>query len=228
MRTLRCGLAALLACAMACPAAAGTAASSARADTVETRYPCLASGALAFARLADLPDGVVLRCGKLELTTADLQKALRHMVGFAPEELKRNAFFVLENEATPRLLALAAKAAGRDTAGKSERELVDGYLDRVTAKLSVSDGEIAAFYQQNRQLVGGASLDELREAIRQHLLDQKKAQAVREHIRTLGQRLEIEVSSHWTGRQAPLALDNPADEARRSGKPSIVAFTGPC
>ena len=55
-----------------------------------------------------------------------------------------------------------------------------------------------------------------------------RAGTVREHTRTLGQRLTIEVSSAWADEQAPLVLDNPADKARRSGKPSLVVFTGPC
>ena len=199
------------------------------AETVEGRHPGLASGALAFARLAELPKGVLLRCGKLELTTADLGKALREAPGLAGEELRRGAFFVLESEATPQLLALAAKAAAAgDTGTKTERELVEGYFGSVTAKVRVADGEIATFYEENAEFLRGSTLDALKEPIRQYLLEQRKGQAVREHIRTLGQRLKIEVSAAWADEQAPLALDNPVDKARRSGKPSLVVFTGPC
>ena len=209
----------------------GRAAAEPGADPVETaevRHPGLASGALTYARLAELPGGVLLRCGKLHLTTADLEKALRQAPGLAGEELRRNAFFILESEATPQLLARAAKAAAGDTGKKSERQVVEGYLDSVTAKVHVADDEIATFYEESRELLGDATLDALKEPIRQHLLEQKKEQAVREHIRTLGQRLKIEVSSAWADEQAPFALDNPADQARRSGKPSLVVFTGPC
>jgi len=197
-------------------------------ETVEARHPGLASGALAFARLAELPKGVLLRCGKLELTTRDLEKALREAPGLAGEELKRSAFLVLESEAASQLLALAAKAAAGDTGEKTERQVVEDYFDSVTAKVRVADGEIATFYEENAEFLRESTLDALKEPIRQHLLEQKKEQVVREHIRTLGQRLKIEVSSAWADEQAPLALDNPADKARRSGKPSLVVFTGPC
>jgi len=198
-------------------------------ETVEARHPGLASGALTHARLAELPKGVLLRCGKVELTTTDAEKALRAAPGLAGEELKRGAFFVLEREATPQLLALAAKAADGDDTGKSaERQVVEGYFGSVTAKLRVTDGEVATFYEENAEFLRGSTLDAVKELIRRYLLDQKKEQAVREHIRTLGQRLKIEVSSAWSDEQAPLVLDNPADTARRSGKPSLVVFTGPC
>ena len=45
-----------------------------------------------------------------------------------------------------------------------------------------------------------------------------------EHIRTLGQRMSIEVSAAWTKEQSVLARDNPVDKARSSGKPSLVDF----
>ena len=45
-----------------------------------------------------------------------------------------------------------------------------------------------------------------------------------EHVRTLGQRISIEVSASWTKEQAALAKDNPVDKARSSGKPSLVDF----
>lgn len=197
-------------------------------ETVEARHPGLASGALAFAGLAELPKGVLLRCGKLELTARDLENALREAPGLAGEELKRGAFFVLEREANPQLLALAAKATVGDPEKETERQLVERYLDGVTAKVRVSDNEVAAFYEESRGMLGGGTLDALKEPVRQYLLERRKEQAVCEHIRTLGQRLKIEVSSAWADEQAPLVLDNPADKARRNGKPSLVAFTGPC
>lgn len=209
-------------------ALAGAARAGAGADTVEARHPGLASGALTFARLAELPRGVLVRCGKLEWTEADLAKVLREFEGPPGEELERNAFAILEGEATERLLVLDAKAAGGGGAGKPDRELLREHLDRITAKVQVTDAEIAAFYEENRELVGNTALDRLKEPIRRHLSEMKKGQAVREHVRTLGQRLRIEVSANWADAQAPLALDNPADKARRSGKPALVVFTGPC
>lgn len=202
--------------------------SEAKPETVDARHPGLTFGVLTFARLADLPEGVLLRCGSVAITAAALDEIRSIQYGFSDEELKRNALFLLEREATPRLLLLLARKADGGDGKKSERELIDSYLDRVTAQVRVADAEIARFYDENGQLFGGATLEAMKEPIRRHLLEAKKEDAIGEHVRTLGQRLKIEVSSAWVDEQAPLAMDNPADKARHNGKPTLIAFSGPC
>lgn len=210
-------------------AAIGVAAhSQAKPETVDARHRGLTFGALTLARLADLPEGVLLRCGGVEITAAALDEIRSIQYGFSDEELKRNGLFLLEREATPKLLALLARNADGGTGKKSERELLDAYLDRLTAGVTVTDAEIARFYEENGQLFGGATLDAMKEPIRKHLLEGKKADAIDEHVRTLGRRLKVEVSSAWVDEQAPLVMDNPADKARYSGKPTLIAFSGPC
>jgi hypothetical protein len=214
--------------AIAIPPCAGAAAAQGASETVEGLHPGLASGVLTFGRLAQLPKDVLLRAGPVALTRADLAKILAGTPDAAQDELERNAFFLLENEATPRLLALAAKAELSADEKKSERQLIEDYLERVTAKVRVGDEEVARFYEENRELLGGAALDAVKQPIRQHLLEGKRQQVVAEHLRTLGQRLKIEVAAAWVEEQAIPAMDNPVDKARRSGKPSLVVFGGAC
>ena len=52
----------------------------------------------------------------------------------------------------------------------------------------------------------------------------KKQELASEYIGTLGKIIKIEVSEDWVTKQAVLALDNPVDKARQSGKPSLVDF----
>ena len=222
----------VLICSMLLGMAAMGAAASARGpagpETVEAHHPGLASGALTFARIVELPKGVLLRCEGVTITAAALDDIRRANFGFSDEELKRNALFLLEREGTPKLLLLLARKAAGGDGKKSERELIEDYLGRVTAKITVDEGEIARFYEENGQLFGGATLEAMREPIRRHLLGGKKEDATDRHVRTLGKRLKIEVSATWVDEQALLAMDNPVDKARRSGKPTLVAFSGPC
>ncbi|NBB94108.1 MAG: thioredoxin fold domain-containing protein [Planctomycetes bacterium] len=73
-------------------------------------------------------------------------------------------------------------------------------------------------------MVGGQPLEAVKEAIANFLRQQKQQEIVDNHIRTLGQRQAVEVASAWLKRQAELAMDNPVDKARASGKPSLVDF----
>jgi len=197
------------------------------AKTVSTAHPGLASGGLMHAKLADLPKDTLLRAGTLVLKESDLAAEIAAAPEAVREQLRKNAFFVLEQVATRRLLVAEAKAAarqGKDAAKADERELLDGYMNGIAAEAKVADAEIADFYTKSKDQVGDAKLEAVKEAIRRYLLQQKRQQAVDEHIRSLGKRANAEVSADWTKQQAAAAADNPVDKARASGKPSLVDF----
>jgi thioredoxin 1 len=73
-------------------------------------------------------------------------------------------------------------------------------------------------------LCGGATLEQIKNDLKQYLLQQKQQKAVAEYIRTMGQRVSIEVNKDWVEQQNTLARDNPVDKARASGRPSLIDF----
>jgi thioredoxin 1 len=143
-------------------------------------------------------------------------------------QLKKNAFFVLEDMTTRKLLTMLAKVKkprqDKALGAPAESELIGEYLKDIVAAVQVSDAEVTEFYQNNKDACGGATLDQVKDQLKQYVLQQKQQQAVDEHIRTLGQRMYLEVSAAWTKEQSILAKDNPVDKARTSGKPSLVDF----
>ena len=102
--------------------------------------------------------------------------------------------------------------------------MIQTYLKGLVADVEVSDAEVAKFYEENKDACGGATLDQVKDQIQQMVLQQKQQALVDEHVRTMGQRMTIEVSAPWTKEQSVLARDNPVDKARSSGKPSLVDF----
>jgi len=198
--------------------------------TVGSAYPRLASGVLSFARLGELPQGVLLQANTVEITAADIDRIIAATAEHLQEGLQKNAFFLLEQEATWQLLLhLATKAlgeTGESAAGKEESAIINDYLERVTAEPEVTDEEVIRFYEENRDLFGGAELEQVKPVIYQYLLQEKKQVAVEEYLRTLGRYVEITVCSSWTRDQSVLAKDNPVDRARDSGKPALVFFSG--
>lgn len=190
-------------------------------------YPGLASSSLTYARLSDLPAGMVLKAEGLTLN----QKDVADEIAQAPEEMRaqlgKNGFFLLENLATRRLLVLEAKAKTseqKEAASSDEQELVQRYLGGLVATVQASDSEVITFYEENKEACGGATLEQVKDQLKQLVLQQKQQNLVDEHIRTLGRRMSIEVSVSWTKEQSVLAKDNPVDKARSSGKPSLVDF----
>jgi len=204
--------------------------------SVDALYPGLASGALTFARPASLSTGTLLRVETVVISAAEFEKELAN----APEELqpqlKKNAFFLLENLATKKLLLHLAKknrdTTKADSAGQTDSQIIRAYLEPIVKGTSVTDAEVREFYQGNKDMFGGATLEQVKAELKEYLLQQKQQNAVEKHIRTLGKRMTIEVAAPWFAQQAALAKDNPVDKARASSLPSLVDFgasgCGPC
>jgi thiol-disulfide isomerase/thioredoxin len=194
---------------------------------VKDVYPGLASGALSSARLADLPAGVLLRSGDVTIAQKDLDADIAKAPAEMRTQIKNNGFFLLENRASRQLLTAEAKAwakqAGR-APDKDDNALLQAYFEDLTSKITISDDEIRVFYFDNKDMMGGATFDQVKDQLNDYLLSQKRDKAVDAHILTLGDRAAIEVSKTWTARQYIVAMNNPVDKARKSGKPTMVDF----
>jgi len=202
--------------------------SSPKSQAVNDLYPGLTIGALTYAVASELPKGVLLKAGELVIKDKDVNEEISKAPPQMQAQLKKNAFFVLEDMTTRKLLVVLAKAKApeqkKDAPVPTERELIQRYLKEVVAKVEVSDAEVTEFYQNNKDACGGATLAQVKDQLKQYVLQEKQQQAIGEHIRTLGQRMSVEVSGAWTKEQSILARDNPVDKARASGKPSLVDF----
>lgn len=197
-------------------------------ETINEAYPNLASAALVNAKIADLPEGILLRTDKISITRKELDTEITKAPEAMQGQFGKNAFFILEQMATKQLLFQEAKAAaakdGKDVSKLSEKEIISGYFDKLTADLAVTDAEANDFYEKNKDMCGGQELKDIRGSIDNYILNQKKQEIVEKQIQSLGKKDAIEVDAAWLKQQAELAADNPVDKARNSGKPSLIDF----
>jgi thioredoxin 1 len=195
---------------------------------VSATYPGLASGCLTYALLSDLPKGTLLKAGDLVITEKDVADEIAKAPPDVQAQLKKNEFFVLEQIAGPQLIVQVAKAeaakTGKELPSQVDRLVVDYHLGGLAEKVEAADAEVADFYAKNKDMVGDATLDQVKPEIRKYLVREKQQAVIAKYIETLGQRTPIEVSAAWVKQQAALAKDNPVDKARTSGRPSMVDF----
>jgi len=202
--------------------------SSPEKQLVNDLYPGLTTGALAFASASTLPEGTLLNAGNLVINGKELSEEIAGADEKMQPALRKNAFFILEQMATVKLLLSEAKAAaaknGDDISQKKDQAIIQDHLLSLMKTLEVNDEEITVFYNGNTEMFGGATLAQFKPQIRQFLLQQKQQELVNERIRTIGNRIPIEISAPWLKVQAALAKDNPVDKARASGRASLVDF----
>ncbi|MFW5870289.1 MAG: thioredoxin family protein [Candidatus Sumerlaeota bacterium] len=191
---------------------------------VNEKYPDLASEGLMYATLTELPEGTLLRSGDIVILQDDIEEQTAQVPAEMRDSFRKNAFALLEQIATQSLVI-------QEITGDADGEVTPAVQDKIQARFeklaqdaTVSDTEISEFYEQNREMVGDAALEEVKEQIRQFLLQNKQQEIVQEHIQTIGRRMPVAVSAEWAEKQAALARDNPVDKARASGKPTFVNF----
>jgi thioredoxin 1 len=197
--------------------------------TVEQLYPNLATGALSYAKVGTLPEGILLKTDGMEIGKKDIDGIIAQQPEQSRQELMKNAFFVLEQDATGKLLLKIAKdelsKQNKDIAAMPDNQLINGFFENLVKDINVTNQDIETFYKENESVFCDTPLDSVRKQIVSYVLQDKQQRFVDQYVQTLGQKIEITVSDSWTKTQAELAKDNPLDKARTSGKPTLAVFS---
>ena len=189
--------------------------------------PLLDSGPLARAHVADLPEGEALRAGEIIISQADVEDEIAKAPSDLRQQLTRNRLLVLEQIVVKRLLALEAEQWAKTTkreANETEAARVQAYLGSIAAGVTVTDADLSRFYNENKEMLGGVSLEQVKPQLSSYVLRQKRDEAKQRHIDSVGERVRIEVAKTWTEVQYRHLIDNPVDRARLSGLPSVIDF----
>lgn len=197
--------------------------------TVEQLYPNLASGILTYAKVGILQDSVLLNTADIQITQSDIDADIAKQPPQLQQELRQNAFFVLEQEAAVKLFKKLAKESlssrGKDANSMDDNQLIKTFFEDITKDVNVADGDIEKFYKENESVFCGTPLEKVRGQIGTFVLQDKKQKFVDDYIKTIGQRIDIQVSDSWTKQQAEFAKDNPLDKARTNGKATLAVFS---
>ena len=203
------------------PSARGS--DQAEEHTVEQAYPGLATGVLKSAKLTKLKNGVLLAAEGVQIEESMLKEMFKDLKPEIQKQLNKNLFFLLEQQATQKILHYEALKAGHKK-DDPEDQVILMYLSDKGSGVTVSDEEAKAFYGQSKAMVGDMPFDEVKDAVKGFLLQKKKEEAVGKYLQTLWQGMDIRINREWVRKQNALARDNPVDIARRSGKPTLVEF----
>jgi len=209
----------LMACGMGKPARADEPAKT----TVEGTYPGLATGVLKLAILTDMKKDELLKAYQIEIKPDFAKEMLPQVPPEMRKEVEKNLFFLLEQKAMEMLIKQDAASMGI-SADQPKDEMLKAYVERLTGGLTVNEAEMKAFYEANKEMMGGQPFDQVKGSIEPFLLEQKKVAALDARIEALGKRTDIRLNRDWVKKQAESARDNPVDKARMSGKPTLVEF----
>ncbi|MBW1802688.1 MAG: thioredoxin fold domain-containing protein [Deltaproteobacteria bacterium] len=188
-------------------------------------YPGLANHVLESAKMVRMEEGLIVKSEGMEIRESHLKKMVNKADPGVRQQLEKNLFFLLEQETMKRVLVREAQRAGISmTSPAEETQAIQVYLNLEVQDVSVSDEEVKDFYDENKEMVGGLPFDQVKEPIRQVLFQRKRAGAVNAHIQDVVRKADIRIDEKWVKTHHALAMDNPVDRARMSGKPTMVEF----
>ncbi len=196
------------------------------APAVDDVFTGLSSGPLRNARLVSLPQGVLVRSGRIRITQKDVDAEFNKAPSELQRQLRTHLFFMVENRFADSVLRweAAAWAQKRPNVPKDETGRLRAFLDDLTRSVAVSDADLRAFYDRNREMMGDTSFEQVKPNLRDVVLQQKRSDVIQRRLDSISDRYEVEVDRSWAQRQYTASLNNPVDKARRSGLPSMVNF----
>jgi thiol-disulfide isomerase/thioredoxin len=191
--------------------------------TLEEAYPDLGFGVLRYATLADLPKGTVLKSDDIVIDESQLLQTVGKESPEFREELKKNLIFVLEQEVENKLLIAEVYKNGYPKE-ILEDQTISRFKNSKIPALSVSDEDTKAFYEKNSAALGNLPFEQVAEGVKEYLLDKKREEAHKAYLLDLASSKNIQIQSSWAKENCARARDNPVDQARSSGKPTLVEF----
>ena len=111
-------------------------------------------------------------------------------------------------------------------ADKTNRDniIINELFTRVAISgVSVTEDEIAAFYNDNKAQMNNMTLDQMRPQIQEYLRQQKHQAAVEQYIADLVNRVKITRNEKWRQAEENKAV-NPVRDALKNGQPTMVDF----
>lgn len=196
--------------------------------TAETKYPGLFTSALRLAIPGSLNEDELLVAGKIKITQTQLDAEIDKASASLREQFRGNAFFVLEQMAVQRLLAIEARKWAEsqklDTKGTKDEDLIRKHFASLSESISVNIEDAKEFYEANSDMFGGAKFDQVQKQLQSYLLNNRKQEFLETHIDNLGKRTAININDAWAKVQYAMSQNNPVDKMRRSGKPSLIDF----
>jgi len=126
------------------------------------------------------------------------------------------------------LLFLKSKEKGYDVdiAESDEERLKDKAIEKlimfISSEIEITNEEMINFYNENESNMKGASFEQVKNDIRNYLVQQKQGEVIDQYIEELKSSAQIILNEEWIKIQQDARPKNPLTEALKNGKPTVL------
>ncbi|OGR23401.1 MAG: hypothetical protein A2277_19445 [Desulfobacterales bacterium RIFOXYA12_FULL_46_15] len=201
------------------------AAGTAQAKLVSDVYPLLSDRFLKSAELVEAESGMLLKTGTgISISLQDFETSINQYDPKLQGQIKENLIFLLDQDIITRILLQEAQKSGIQDKNAEPGDQISDYLASRVKDVTVTAKDAQTFYDESKEMMGGAPFDQVQENIKSFLLERKKQEAVQGYIKDLGDSHRLQINRKWLEAQYSIMRNNPVDKARTSGKPTMIEF----
>lgn len=191
-------------------------------ELVLKKYPNLDFTILNWAKLVKMEGGNIFKSSDIVYTEASLMDEIKTKYPDMLKDAKENLLFFLEESLGKKLLLSTARKEGHKQ--ENEEEAIMNLLLSKVSDIKVDDSEVKKFYDEYLSKVDGMSFEKVKDQVRMYLINMKKRDAIRDYLQNFGKDKDLQVDKAWFETHVKKLLNNPVDQARASGKVTMVQF----
>ncbi len=161
-----------------------------------------------------------------EITKKELESEYKKLSPQYKDMFKNDKDLYLEQLIIKQLLVQKATEKGYIPAGNTNQSKEDTGIQKLISELGndvdIAESELEQFYQENKGQMQGAAYEQVKNDIRNYLIQQKQGEQTQQYIEEIRQEADVILNEEWLAEQLAAKPKNPLTDALKNGIPTVL------
>lgn len=161
-----------------------------------------------------------------EITKKELKSQYKKLLPKYQDMFKNNKDGYLEQLISRKILVQKATEKGYiadDNSSKSKEEAgIQKLISDIVNEIDIPESDIKQFYQENKGQMRGAPYEQVKNDIRNYLLQQKQDELTQQYIEEISKEADVTLNEDWIAEQLAAKPKNPLTDALQNKLPTVL------
>lgn len=161
-----------------------------------------------------------------EITEKELESEYKKLSPQYRDMFKNDKDLYLEQLIIKSLLVQKATEKGYIPTGNTNQSKEDTGIQKLISELGndidIAESELEQFYQENKGQMQGAAYEQVKNDIRNYLIQQKQGELTQQYIEDIRQAADVVLNEEWLAEQLAAKPKNPLTDALKNGLPTVL------
>ena len=161
-----------------------------------------------------------------KITKKDLQKEYRILPKQNKDMFKNDKDLFLEQLITKKILEQKATQKGyipNENSSKSQKKSgIQQLISERAEDIEIPETKLKKFYRENKSQMQDAAYEQVKNNIRNYLIQQKQNKLVKMYINRIRDEADVVLNEEWLAEQLAVKPKNPLTDALKNGLPTVL------